>query len=147
MEDGDHYIVLHEEPNLGNPAHKSDIALRSIQGKLLIVWEALCAVIHNYGSNAEVIRPPGLDRICSCGGGNVATTDPISIGILTTTYAWGDDRGRTISRQGSRRLYIYIDLKRKRVGIKVKLKRLTIFIDLECQFCLPQQFLFSDKCS
>ena len=131
MEDGDHYIVLHEGPNLGNPTHKSDIALIFIQGKLLIVQEAFCADIRDYGGNAEVIRPLGLDKLLSCGGGNVANTDPISIRILTTTYAWGDDCGRTSSRQGSRRLYIYINLKRKRVSIKAKLKRLTIVIDLE----------------
>ena len=69
MEDGDHYIVLHEGLNLVNPTHNSDIALIFIQGKLLIVWEAFCAVIHDYGGNAEVTRPTGLDRLRSCGGG------------------------------------------------------------------------------
>ena len=51
MEDGEHYIFLHEGPNLGNPTHKSDISLRFIQGKLLIVWEAFCAVIRDYESS------------------------------------------------------------------------------------------------
>ena len=69
MEDGEHYIVLHVGPNLGNPTHKSDIDLRFIQGQLLIVCEAFCAFIRDYGSNAEVIRPLGLDRLRSCGGG------------------------------------------------------------------------------
>ena len=46
-------------------------------------------------------------------------------------------------------VYIYINLKRKRVISKVKLKRLTIFIDLECQFFSHSicYFLTSALCS
>ena len=53
------YVV----PNPGDPTCKSDLALGFFQGKLLLVREAFRAVLHNGGSAAEVIRPPGLDGI------------------------------------------------------------------------------------
>ena len=65
----------------------------------------------------------GLDGLCSCDGEKIATTDPMHIGILTTTHAWG-----------SRRYCRYIRHKSNRVSSKFILTRLTIVIDLECQF-------------
>ena len=78
----------------------------------------------------EVIRPPVVDIILSCDGENIATTNQIHIGIITTTHAWGDDRGRARSTRGSRHFCRYIHLKRKRVSSNAKLILLKIVIAL-----------------
>ena len=68
MEDGVHSVVLYVGPNPGDSTCKSDLALGIFQGNIPLVREALCAVLRNYGSAAEVLRYPGLDLICSCDG-------------------------------------------------------------------------------
>ena len=120
-------------PHPVNPTRKSGLALGFFQGRLLLVWEAFHAVPHNDGGTAEVIRPPGLDRLRSCDRESIATTNPIHIRILTVTHAWGDDHVHARSRQSSGCFYRYINLKIKRVSSKVTLTRLTIFIAIEFQ--------------
>ena len=101
MGDDIHSIVLHVGPNPGNITRKSDLDIGFFQGKLLLIQEALCEVLRNYGSTAEVIGPVGLDGLSSCGREKSSTTNQIRLGILTNTHVWGNDRGCTIIRQGS----------------------------------------------
>ena len=89
MEDGVHPIDFHVGPNPGNPTRKSDLALRFIQGNVCILREAFRAVLCNDGRSAEVVRPPGLNVLCSCDGEKIATTNQIRLGILTNTHALG----------------------------------------------------------
>ena len=121
MEDGVHPIDFHVEPNPGNPTCKSDFALRFVQRNICILREAFCVVLRNDGRSAEVIRPLGLDGLCSCDGEKIATTNPTRLGIRTNTHAWG-------STHSCR----YIHFKRRRVVSKVTQTCLIISIALEC---------------
>ena len=69
----------------------------------------------------EVIRPLGLDGICSCDGEKISTTDPMRLRIMTTIHVWGDDRDRARSRQGNRRSCRNINLRIKIVGSNITL--------------------------
>ena len=56
-------------PNPGDPTRNNDFALVFIQGKLLIIQEAFRAVLCDYTSAAEFVRPADLDGLCSHGTG------------------------------------------------------------------------------
>ena len=68
MEDGLHSVVFHLGTNPGDPTCKNDIALGFFQGKILLIREAFRAVLRNYGSTAEDIRPLAMNGIFSIDG-------------------------------------------------------------------------------
>ena len=102
MEDSVHSIVLHVGPNLGNPTHKSELALGLFQRNLLVIREAFRILLRDDVSTTEIIRPMGLDVIHSPVMEKFVTTNQIRLRILTTTHVWRNDRGRAKSRRGSR---------------------------------------------
>ena len=62
--------------------------------------------------------PVDLDGLRSRDREKFACANPTIIGIMTTTNAWDHYRDRFSIRRGSRRLFLNVRLKRKRVRIK-----------------------------